>query len=507
MPEFNAAFPVPTARDIDFAMIMPILVVMLTGMVALIIEILRPKKNNNAIVVTSLAGLAISAVLTIAQFGQPGKLTLLNMLLRDQFGLICQLLLVLGCALTFLFSETYLRSRRIAFGEFYPLALWSTGGAMIMATSNNLLVIFLGLEILSISLYVLAGLARAELKSEESSLKYFLLGAFASGFLLYGIAMFYGATGSLDLTHLVNGLTGNQASKVLLLFGIGMMLVGLGFKAALVPFHQWTPDVYQGAPTNVTAFMAVISKIGAIAALFRLLVAAAPMKAEWMPAMMAIAMLTMIVGNAVALVQKDVKRVLGYSSIAHAGYLLVGLLSYVNAPDKVGIGTTAYYLLSYTFMTIGAFAVISLISQGAKEHTRIEHLNGLWQRDRLAAVLLVVFMVSLIGIPPSAGFFGKFFIFQDAVSAGLTPLAIVLAVGSILSIAYYLQIARAAFVNENESERPALQMSPALRATGVLCMAGVILVGILVTPVQRFLLGPTETAPVEASHATTISQR
>lgn len=505
MPEFNAAFPLP--HEIDFAMIMPILVVMVTGMVALAIEMLRPKQNNNAIVFASLTGLAVSAILTITQFGQPSKLTLVDMLLRDQFGLICQLLLVLGCALTFLFSETYLRTRKIAFGEFYPMALWSTGGAMIMATSNNLLVIFLGLEILSIALYVLAGLARAELKSEESSLKYFLLGAFASGFFLYGIAMFYGATGSLDLTFLANGLTGNATAKVMLIFGTGLMLVGLGFKAALVPFHQWTPDVYQGAPTNVTAFMAVISKIGAIAALFRVLVAAAPLKAEWMPAMMAIAILTMIVGNAVALLQNDIKRILGYSSIAHAGYLLVGLLSYVNAPDKVGIGTTAYYLLSYTFMTIGAFAVVSLIAQGGRETTRIEHLNGLWQRDRLAAVLLVVFMVSLIGIPPSAGFFGKFFIFQDAVAAGLTPLALVLAVASVISISYYLRIARAAFVVESDTERPPLTMSPALRATGVVCMAGVVLVGILVTPVQRFLLGPTESGPVEATRVDTVSRR
>lgn len=496
MPEFNAAFPLP--REIDFAMLMPIIMVLVTGMIALVIEMLRPKQNNNLIVIFSIAGLMAAGVATAIQFGQPEKTTLVEMVLRDQFGLICQLLLVVACALTILFSETYLRSRRIAFGEFYPLVLWSTAGAMIMASSRNLLVIFLGLEILSISLYVLAGLARAELRSEESSLKYFLLGSFASGFFLYGIAMFYGATGSLDLAFLANGLTGNPAAKTLLVFGIGLMFVGLGFKAALVPFHQWTPDVYQGAPTNVTAFMAVCSKIGAIAALFRVLVAAAPMKADWLPAMMAIAMLTMIVGNAVALLQKDVKRILGYSSIGHAGYLLVGLLAYVNAPDQVSIATTGYYLLSYTFMTLGAFAVISVVTKDGRDTTRLEDLNGLWQRDRLAAVLLVVFMVSLIGIPPSAGFFGKFFIFQDAISAGLVPLAIVLAISSAISVAYYLQIARAAFVVETEP-RPAMRMSPALRATGLICLLGVVLAGILVTPVQRFLMGTPPDEPMEAS--------
>lgn len=504
MPEFNAAFPLP--REIDFSMLLPVIAVLLTGIVALIIEIARPKQNNNAIVLASLTGLTVAGILTIAQFGKPEKLTLVDMVLRDQFGLICQLLLVVACALTILFSETYLRARRIAFGEFYPLVLWSTSGAMIMASSRNLLVIFLGLEILSIALYVLAGLARTEVRSEESSIKYFLLGSFASGFFLYGIAMFYGATGSLDLSHLVNALTGNPTAKTLLIFGVGLLLVGLGFKAALVPFHQWTPDVYQGAPTNVTAFMAVCSKIGAIAALFRVLVAAAPIKEDWMPAMMAIAMLTMIVGNVVALLQKDVKRILGYSSIGHAGYLLVGLLAYVSAPDKVSIATTGYYLLSYTFMTLGAFAVVSMITSNGKDSSRLEDLNGLWQRDRLAAVLLVVFMVSLIGIPPSAGFFGKFFIFQDAVAAGLTPLAITLAIASAISVAYYLNIARAAFVVETD-ERPALRMSPALRATGILCLLGVILAGILVTPVQKFLLGTPAETVTEAAAVDTVSLR
>lgn len=505
MPEFNAAFPLP--REIDFSMLMPIILVIITGIVALAIEMFRPKQNNNAIVFASLIGLTAAGIITAGQFGQPEKTTLTEMVLRDQFGLICQLLLIVACALTILFSESYLRARRIAFGEFYPLVLWSTSGAMMMATSRNLLVIFLGLEILSIALYVLAGLARSEVRSEESSIKYFLLGAFASGFFLYGIAMFYGATGSLDLAFLVNGLTGNPAAKTLLVFGVGLMLVGLGFKAAFVPFHQWTPDVYQGAPTNVTAFMAVCSKIGAIAALFRVLVAAAPMREDWMPAMMAIAMLTMLVGNLVALVQKDVKRILGYSSIGHAGYLLVGLLAYVSAPDKVNIGTTAYYLLSYMFMTLGAFAVVSAVAQNGKEGTRLEDLNGLWQRDRFAAVLLVVFMVSLIGIPPSAGFFGKFFIFQDAVSAGLTPLAIVLAISSAISVAYYLKVARAAFVSESETERPALVLSPALRATGLVCLLGVVLAGILVTPVQKFLMGPAQEAPVEASISGNVSLR
>ena len=487
MPDLSATFPVPTS--IDFSMIAPIIAVVVAGIIALTIEIAKPKQNNNAIVFASLIGLFAAAILTVGQFNQADGMTLNDMVVRDRFSLVIQLILIGACGITILFSESYLRAKKIPFGEFYPLVLWSTSGAMLMATSRNLLVIFLGLEILSIALYVMAGMSRKESKSEESALKYFLLGAFASGFFLYGIAFFYGATGSLDLSALNNALTGDPNARVLMLFSFALMFVGLGFKSAFVPFHQWTPDVYQGAPTNVTAFMAVCSKIGAIAALFRVMQAGIPIREDWVPAMTIIAMMTMLVGNAVALLQKDVKRILGYSSIGHAGYLLVGLLSYVMAPDKVTISTTVYYLMSYAFMTLGAFAVLTLNVKDGKEGTRLEDLRGLWQRNPGAAIALVVFVVSLIGIPPTAGFFGKFFIFQDAVSAGLTPLAIVLAISSALSVAYYLGIAWNAFVAEDKEPRPALRMPTTVGVTCVLCVAGVILAGIFLTPITRWLSG------------------
>jgi len=486
MPDFSGSFPVPDA--IDFGMIGPILIVMITGVIALIMEVLNPKRNNNAIVGISVVGLVGAAVATVTQFGAPDGTTLVDMVMRDRFSLVAQFLLIVGAAMTILLSEGYLREKRIPFGEFYPLVLWSTSGAMLMATSQNLLVIFLGLEILSIALYVLAGMSRSETRSEESALKYFLLGAFASGFFLYGIAFFYGSTGMLDLAALPGAL-GDPNAKATLIFALGLMFVGLGFKSAFVPFHQWAPDVYQGAPTNVTAFMAVCSKIGAVAALYRVMVAAGPIADSWMPAMMVVAILTMVVGNVVALLQKDVKRILGYSSIANAGYILVGLLAHVKAPDKVPSSTVLYFLLAYAFMTMGAFAVLTLGAKDGRDATRLEDLRGMWKRNPWAAVLLLTFMVSLIGIPPTAGFFGKLFIFQDAIAADLTILAVVLAATSAVSVAYYLQVAWSVFVSDDSEGRTTGPLrSPTAIVCGI-CMAGVLLGGILFTPLTNWLMG------------------
>jgi NADH-quinone oxidoreductase subunit N len=322
--------------------------------------------------------------------------------------------------------------------------------------------------------------------SEESALKYFLLGAFATGFLLYGIAFLYGASGTLDLPTLSEAWH-QGAYQPLMLFGIGLMLIGLSFKAAFVPFHQWTPDVYQGAPTNVTAFMAAGSKIAAIGALWRVLEGTVALQQYWAPALFWIAILTMTVGNVVALVQKDVKRILGYSSIAHAGYILVAVLAHFKRPDIVSSGTVAYYLLAYALMTVGSFAVVSLGAKGGREATSMDDLNGMAQRSPLAAFTLVVLMASLIGVPPTAGFFGKLFIFGDAVAAGLAPLAIVLAVNSVISVYYYLGIARAAFVAEERREAGPLSLGVA--STAVICAAGVVLAAVFFAPLTNFLNG------------------
>ncbi|HTQ10703.1 MAG TPA: NADH-quinone oxidoreductase subunit N [Fimbriimonadaceae bacterium] len=479
--------------EIYWPALLPILLVTMTGIVALIPEIVRPRRDNMPIVAISLAGLAIAAFTVVMQYGQnPGlNTTFGGMLAIDDFGLTMQLLIIGATFVAILFSEGYLREKRIPFGEFYPLVLWSAVGAMVMSTTTNLLMIFLGVEILSISLYVLAGMSRREEKSEESALKYFLLGAFASAFLLYGIALTYGATGSLDLTYIGHmWFQGEPFTRTLLLFGLGLMLIGLSFKASFVPFHQWTPDVYQGSPTNVTTFMASASKIGAFGALVRVLDGFSSQSAvdSWLPALFWIAILTMVFGNLIAIVQKDVKRILGYSSIAHAGYMLVGIIAHYKDPQDVSLSTLVYYLLSYALMTIGAFAVVSLVAKGGKEGTRLKDLHGLWQRSPLVAGALLLFVASLIGIPPTSGFFGKFMIFNSALTAGLAPLAIVLAATSIISVYYYLGIAVAVFISEEDAEKAqSAKVRPGLGLALALCCAGIIGAVIFISPVMNYL--------------------
>jgi NADH-quinone oxidoreductase subunit N len=471
--------------------------VVVTGTLALLMELLRPTSANGPIVGISLFGLAVAAVVTVMGFGQPPAETFGGMVLRDTFGSAIQLIVILVTALAIMFSDAYLRDKRIAFGEFYPLTLWAASGAMMMATTRNLLMVFVGLEVLSVALYVLAGLSRNEEKSEESAIKYFLLGAFASGFFLYGLAFFYGGTGGLHLSALKEATAASQPyMDVLILGGLGLMLVGLSFKSGFVPFHQWTPDVYQGAPTVVTAFMAATAKLGALAALWRVLEAYSGWQEVWMPAMMVVAILTMLVGNLAALVQKDVKRILGYSSIAHAGYMLVAVLAHAKDPALVGNFALLYYLLGYSLMTIGAFAIISLTARSGREGTRLEDLRGLAQRSPFVAACLIGFMVSLVGLPPTVGFVGKLLIFNAAVQAGLMPLAIVLAVSSAISCYYYLGIVWAVLRPEQGEARP-WTISMGARTASTICVVGVLAAAVFIGPMQEWLGRQTvQAAPI-----------
>jgi len=470
-------------------MIAPVGIVVLTGITALLISMLKRRQGNTTIVACSLIGLALAAYSVVVQMGQASGETFAQMVLRDPLSLALQLLLIVATALTLFFSDAYLREKRIVYGEFYPLILWSLSGAMIMVTTKNLLMLFVGLEILSVGLYVLAGLSKKEERSKESALKYFLLGAFASGFLLYGIAFVYGASGGMHLELIARAWDSNdQVFQNMLIFGLALILVGLGFKASLVPFHQWTPDVYQGAPTNVTAFMAAVSKIAAIAALYRVLEASEVMEQIWLPALFWIAIVTMTVGNLVALIQRDIKRTLGYSSIANAGYVLVALLAHFKDPERVGLSATVYYLIAYTLMTVGTFAVISLSAKNGREGTRFQDLYGLYKRSPLAAALLVVFVCSLIGVPPTAGFFGKLLIFSDALIADLTPLAILLAVNSVISIYYYLGIIRAAYVaDEGYLDNKSARASFGTTSAAFLCAFGTIGAAVFLTPMMQWL--------------------
>jgi NADH-quinone oxidoreductase subunit N len=480
--------------DIDFGPLLPVAVVAITGVIALIAEMLAPKRDNGLLTALSLCGLLLAGGWLLLQIKDAPYETAAGMISHDSTSSVLQLIIV-GCtAVTILFSDRYLIQKRIPFGEFYPLVLWSSCGAMLMTTSNNLMMIFIGLEILSIALYVMAGMSREERKSEESAMKYFLLGAFASGFFLYGIALFYGATGSLDLhTTTQIWLLNVGESHLLLACSFGLMLIGLSFKAGFVPFHQWTPDAYQGAPTNVTAFMATVSKIGAFGALFRVLTEGSALSNLWITPMSIVAILTMVFGNVLALAQTDVKRALAYSSISHAGYILVDLIAQSKRSGLLQPATLAYYLLSYSLMTLGSFAILTMFTTNGVEGTSYRDVKGLWKRSPLAAALLVLFMLSLIGIPPLSGFFGKAFIFADALKANLGVLAFTLAVSSVISVVYYLRIALAAVSDSDEVteiDQRTAPFSGTVAGTAILCAVGVLACAIFYAPLMdSFQLG------------------
>jgi NADH-quinone oxidoreductase subunit N len=371
--------------------------------------------------------------------------------------------------LVVLLSQSYLLKQNASFGEYYALLLAAMAGMMTMAASNDLVVFFLGLETMSIPFYVLAGFTRGVPESNEASLKYFLFGAFATGFLLYGIALVYGTTGSTGLPALRASLAGVSTDPVFVI-GLGLMLTGFVFKIAAVPFHMWVPDVYEGAPTTVSGFMSTGGKAAAFAAFILVF---APQVLGSVPGvrelMAVIAALSMIFGNVIAVAQSSIKRMLAYSSIAHAGYILTGVV----AANDAGSNGVLFYLLAYTLMNVGAFGVVSMLESAAGENIRIEQCAGLSRSRPGLSFLMAVFMFSLTGIPPFAGFFGKYYVFAGAIEAGYTWLAILGVLMSVVSAYYYLRVVVVMYFQEGtalpESRTPRLGMiALALSAIGLL---------------------------------------
>ncbi len=374
-------------------------------------------------------------------------------------------------------ARDYLVRTGLDRGEYYALVLFATLGALLMAASQDLLLLFVALETLSVPLYVLAGFARDNRRSQEASLKYFLLGSFASGLMLYGVALVYGATGSTGL----QGLAAARPSFSLHV-GVGLLVVGLGFKVAAVPFHAWAPDVYEGAPVPAAAFMSVLAKVGAVGALVRILPVTVPhLASAWQPLLAALAAATMVVGNLAALRQSSVKRMLAYSSVAHAGYLLIG----VAAGNGTGAWGAVYYLAVYAAMKLGAFGVLALLERGGGEADELEDLRGLSDRAPGAAAAFAVFMASLTGLPPTAGFLAKFYLFTAALQAGLVWLAAVGVATSVVSAAYYLRAAYAAYTGPG---RAGVRVPPApWAAAGLgLSAAATLLFGLLPGPLTSW---------------------
>ncbi len=461
----------------------PQLLVAGTGMLLMIVDALFRGVNKRLFGWLAILGLAGALVWTVAA-GLGALPALGGALAADGLSMGFSVVLMAAAMISILVAMDYLRREGLEQGEYYVLILFATAGALAMAAAGDLIVVFIGLEVLSISLYVLAGFAKEDPGSREAGLKYLLLGAFASAFLLYGIALLYGATGSTRLGEM--GIVLRQAGSApapLLWAGIGLAIVGLGFKLALVPFHTWAPDVYQGAPTSVTAFMAVISKTAAFAALVRLLlVVLAPALPVTSTILALLAVLTMTVGNILALAQEDVKRLLAYSSIAQAGYVLVAVV----AGSELGASAVLFYLLGYAFTNLGAFAVLLAWARPGESRVPLADLAGLGFRRPWTAAALTFFLLSLTGIPLTAGFVGKLYLFGAAVQAGWVWLAIVAVLNSVVSAFYYLHVVVVMYMREPAlpaaPERPGWPLGLAL----ALCAAGVLVLGLVPGPALQW---------------------
>lgn len=408
------------------------------ALVILLLDCFYKRKSGGHLLVLGLLGLGAAVSLALGQRpAGPGASFYYDMLRVDAFSRFITVVLCGATGLTFLLGAGYALRREVESAEYYALMLLATMGMMLMAAGNDLIVIFLGLEISSISQYILAGFRQQATRSTEASLKYFILGAFATGFLLYGIALTYGATGTTNLTGIQAYNAGVDKAPLLLMAGCALLLIGFGFKVSSVPFHMWTPDVYDGAPTTVTAFMAAGSKVAGFAALARILfVGFGGLHTGWANIVWVTAALTMTLGNVAALVQTRVKRMLAYSAIAHAGYLLVAL---VPGNELGGVGVL-YYLVAYALTNLGAFAIVGLLRHEDDDGLQLSNFGGLGYRRPWLGLLMALFMFSLAGIPPTAGFIGKFYIFSGAVEAGYIGLAVLGVLNSVISVYYYLRV-------------------------------------------------------------------
>jgi NADH-quinone oxidoreductase subunit N len=493
------------APDLSYAALAPLLIVLGAACVGVLVEAFGPRDGRQPIQVTvALLGTVGGLVATIWLHGRH-EVTAAGALAVDGPALFLQgTIAALGALSILLFAERALDPARSAFvtsvavpvgsvrdreqltstrvqTEVYPLATFAIGGMMLFAASNDLLIMFVALEVLSLPLYLICGLARRRrLLSQEAAVKYFLLGAFASGFFLYGLALVYGATGSIRFSEIRQATT-SGSTDILLVLGLGLLIVGLMFKASVAPFHTWTPDVYQGAPTPVTAFMAACTKIAAFAAILRLLyVAFGDDQWTWRPLIYGIAIVSMIVGAVLGLTQTDLKRMLAYSSIAHAGFLLTGVI----AGTASGLAATMFYLLVYGLTTLGSFALLTLVRDGDGEASHLSQWAGLGKRSPVTAAVMSLFLLSLAGIPLTSGFIGKFAVFRAAIEDGAWPLVVVAVLTSAVAAFYYLRVIVLMYFSPPAEPGPTVGV-PGLPTTVVLAITATatVVLGIVPGPV------------------------
>ncbi|HEY6071820.1 MAG TPA: NADH-quinone oxidoreductase subunit N [Anaerolineales bacterium] len=438
-----------TLQPSDYATILPVLVLTAWACVLLLVDLFIPAGRKGITAVLAVLGLALTLGLTLVQIGEQ-SLGFNGMVVRDGFSIFLNALLLLSGMAGIALANDYLKRMSLERGEYYSLLLFSITGMMLMVQAADLIMIFIALELLSIPLYVLSAFNRTQVESEEAGLKYFLLGAFSTGFVVYGIALIFGATNSTSIFGILAAAA--TAPKLLLTVGAGLLLVGFGFKVAAVPFHMWTPDVYHGAPSAVTAFMSSGAKIAGFAALLRVFSTAFTMfSLDFTPILWGLAAATMVLGNLIAISQTNIKRLLAYSSIAHAGYILMAFVPYGNKDVMpVSVAAGLFYLVSYAVTNFGAWGVVIALERAEGKGLQISDYGGLGRKYPALAAAMTVFMLSFIGLPPTLGLVGKFYLFRAVIDGGFIGLAIIGVLTSLISAYYYLRVVVTMYMQEGD---------------------------------------------------------
>jgi NADH-quinone oxidoreductase subunit N len=464
--------------QIDYVAILPEIIICGLALLIMLFAAFLPRDRRWITGHIAWFGIIVASFAVWMNWGTDTR-TFAGMYSIDLFSSVLKLIFLLGSLLVVFMSENYIRLHKLEAGEYYALIIFSLFGMMMMASAADLVVFFVGLEIMSVALYVLAGFRRSDPKSNESSLKYFLLGAFATGFIVLGIAFVFGAVGTTSIAQMFDPQQYTLANSFFyLMVGGGLLLIGLAFKLASFPFHMWVPDVYEGAPTAVTAFMSSGPKAAAIAVLARVFVVAFGQHiTQLSPMFWSLSVLTMFTGNLIAISQTNIKRMLAYSSIAHAGYMLIAFAT----GTAEAVNSVVFYLLTYTVMNLGAFMVLLVVEGKEDGDNEITSFTGLGRRHPFLGAAMTLFLISLAGIPPTAGFAGKFFLFKAAVAKGQIPLVVIAVINSLISVYYYLRVVVVMFMIDTQTEFRPVSYPAFLYVALVVAVLGTIVLGVFPT--------------------------
>lgn len=473
----------PAFNPADLLQLLPEVAIAVAGLLVLTLDFAVPEGKRGWLGGVSLVGVAVTAALALRQAAGPRAVVFSGLHVVDMYAAFFKLVFLVSAAIVILLSIRFLQDQQVPEGEFYALLLFATLGAMLMASAYDLLSLFVGLETLSISTYALCGFLKKDQRCNEGALKYLLMGAFSTGVLLYGMVLLYGFAGGTGLDAIAKAAAMAGPRNPALLMAMVLLAAGFGFKIAAVPFHMYLPDMYEGAPTPVVAYMAGVAELAGMAVILRVFLLAMPtLQVEWSLLFWVLAVLTMTIGNLVAIAQANLKRMLAYSTIAHMGYLLIGPV----VGSQLGVAAVLFYSLTYALMTIGAFGMVILLQRGTVRGDQIDDFTGLAQKSPLSAAVMLLFLLSLTGIPPTAGFVGKFYLFAAAVEAGYIWLVLIAVVNSAISLFFYMRVVVAMYMRDLPPQGLALSTSATLRVALLLAAAGTLLLGIFPGPILEF---------------------